>query len=386
MSAPELTTRNATLADLVALLRTQHAAKHDVVAAAADLHVHGGNLLVAGTGEPLLSADGVTRRDSVLRPTGLADAQVADKLAIPIAYLRRLRAEKIELFDANVNAWLAHDPSRRFLVRALSAGPDRVGVLRALLSDSFKIVDSLDVLMAVLAGIRDAGAAVDITSADLTESRMYVKVRSTEIAAQAPMLLRNYTSPFTGERGADNPLVFAGFVITNSEVGHGAFKITSQLVVQICNNGMTLNKHALCAVHLGGKLPDGVIAWRADTQRAALDLVVKQARDAVASFLDPVFVARRLAEIERDAGVAITNPAATLEHVGKTLRFATEVQDVILAHFIRGGETTSGGVLHAVTSAAQTLTDADTAYEVEARGLEAMSLAARHAHQLARAA
>jgi hypothetical protein len=155
--------------------------------------------------------------------------------------------------------------------------------------------------------------------------------------------------------------------------------------VEVCSNGMTLNKHALSEVHLGGRLPAGVIAWQADTQHAALDVVIKQARDAVAAFLDRDFVARRLAEIERDAGVEVTNPAAILEHVGKTLRFPTEVQDTILSHFIRGGDTTSGGVLHAVTSAAQTLPDADGAYDLERHGLEAMSLAASHADRLTRA-
>lgn len=91
----------------------------------------------------------MTRRDALLRPTGLADAGIADKLGIPIGYLRRLRAEKIDLYDANINAWRADRPDRRFLVRGLtdrvtSAGVDEDGatggVMRALLSDSFRIV------------------------------------------------------------------------------------------------------------------------------------------------------------------------------------------------------------------------------------------------------
>jgi hypothetical protein len=45
-----MTARNATLPDLVEVLRMQHAAKLDVVAPARDLHVTGGNLLVRGAG------------------------------------------------------------------------------------------------------------------------------------------------------------------------------------------------------------------------------------------------------------------------------------------------------------------------------------------------
>ena len=46
-----------------------------------------------------------------------------------------------------------------------------------------------------------------------------------------------------------------------------------------------------------------------------------------------------------------------------------------LAHFIRGGQLTAGGVMQAVTSAAQDA-DPDTAYEMEAAALPALRLAA----------
>ena len=407
-----LTARNASLPELVELLRTQHAAKLDVVAPATDLHAQGGNLLVRGAGEAVLSPEGVSRSDALLRPSATAEAGIADKLDIPLAYLRRCRREQVELFDANVNTWLGAAAGRRFLVRGLTAtGTDPTGgagaagagrpgeelpgggaptgggggILRALLSDSFRIVDNLDVLLSALAGIRDAGATVEITAADVSERRMWVKVVSREIAAQAPQLLAHYTSPFTGARGVDNPVVFAGFLISNSETGQGKFTITPRLEVQVCENGLVLNQHALAEVHLGGRLPDGLIRWSADTQATALALVGKKARDAVASFLDPAFVTAALRRIEADAGVEVTAPTATLEHVAKTLRFPAEAAETLLAHFIRGGDTTSGGVLQAVTSTAQPLTAPDAAYQLEAQGVEAMSLAARHAYHLAHA-
>jgi hypothetical protein len=46
-----------------------------------------------------------------------------------------------------------------------------------------------------------------------------------------------------------------------------------------------------------------------------------------------------------------------------------------LAHFIRGGDITAGGILHAVTSVAQSLPDADAAHEMEAAGLRALEIA-----------
>ncbi|MHA6783207.1 DUF932 domain-containing protein [Pseudonocardia saturnea] len=376
---PFLTTRNATVADLVALLQAQHAAKLDVVTPARHLAAEHGRLRLIGVGEPRLTLDGVTVGETLLRPTAVADAGIADKLGIPLPYLRRLRAEQIGLYDANVNTWLGDDPDRRFLVRGLHDRDGGTGIARALLSDSYRVVDNLDVLMAVLAGVRNAGVPVDIAGCDLTERRMYVRVRAPQVAEYAPDLLAGYRSPFTGARGADNPVVFAGFVVSNSETGHGSFSLTPQLTVQVCDNGMTITRDAVREVHLGGRLSDGVVRWSTDTQDAVLDLVVKQARDAVATFLDHGYVRAKLAEITRHAGVAITDPASTLEHVGKALRFTTEQQATILAHFISGSDITSGGVLHAVTSAAQTLDDADAAHDMERHGLRAMALAAAHA-------
>ena len=47
-----------------------------------------------------------------------------------------------------------------------------------------------------------------------------------------------------------------------------------------------------------------------------------------------------------------------------------------LSHFICGGDVTAGGVMHAVTSVAQTLPDADAAHEMESAALRALDIAA----------
>lgn len=375
---PILTVRNADLRDVIEVLQAQQAAKVDVVMPAGSVHSENGNLHLNGVGAPVLHVDGVTQ-ETVLRPTAIADAGIADKLGIPGPYLKRLRAEQIGLYDANVNTWLKDEPERRFLVRGLQGGPGQLGVARALLSDSYRVVDNLDVLMAALQGVRDAGVQVRIPQCDLSERRMYVKVACEQIGVHAPDLLRNYRSPFTGARGSENPLVFAGFLISNSETGHGSFSLTPQLTVQICANGMTITKDVMREVHLGGRLPEGVVRWSSDTQDAVVDLVSKQARDAVTTFLDRDYVRAKLDEIQADAGIAVRRPESTIEHVSKQLRFTTAQQKQILDHFIEGGDITSGGVLHAVTSAAQLMPDADAAHEMERHGLHAMQLAAAFA-------
>jgi hypothetical protein len=373
-TAPVLTARHATLADLAALLRDQQARKLDVVAPAAALRSAGARLVIDGT-DPQPTPDGVTMTTGTYTPTEVCDEGLAEKLGIPTAYLRRLRDEHPALYDANVNGWLART-DKSYLVRCLR-GDRGGGVARAFLSSSFKMIDNLDVLVAALDGLRQAGVPAEIDGCDLTPRRMYVRVVSPAVRALAPRLLAGYRSPFSGQSGADNPVVFAGWVLSNSETGCGAFTITPRLVIQICRNGMTITKDALRAVHLGGRLEDGVIRWSGDTQQRNLDLITAQARDAVTTFLDTAYVEKKIAEMSEAASEPVAEAQQTIEIVAQRLRFTGEQQKTILNHFIRGGDLSAGGVMHAVTSTAQTLGDADAAHEMESQALPALELAAR---------
>lgn len=372
-SAPQAT-RNATINDLAEVLRDQHGRRVDVVAPSSAVRAVSGRLMVDGT-DPIITDEGVTMTAGVYTPTAVCDEGIADKLKIPSAYLRRTRVEAPDLYDANVNGWLDRD-DRRFLIRGLR-GEDDGGVARAFLSDGYKIIDNLDVLMSALDGVRRAGVPVNIDGCDLTDRRMYVRVVSEEVRALAPELLHRYRSPFTGASGADNPVVFAGFVISNSETGCGAFSITPRLVVQVCNNGMTITKDALRNVHLGGRMDEGVIRWSDDTQERNLALVAAKARDAVTTFLDRDYLRRKVNEIEGAAATPIKNPEEAVKVISKQMRYSDERQADILNHFIRGADVTAGGILHAVTSVAQTVQDADAAADMESQAMRAMELAAR---------
>jgi hypothetical protein len=380
----QLVRSNASLTDMAELLRRQHTAKLDVVTPASGLRSTAGAWEIDGTGPTILQPDGVTTAPGIFRPTATCDAGIADRLGIPVAYLRRLREEHLGLYDANVNGWLTQQPDRQLLVRTLrpsqkdSSMDGGVGVARAVVSERDRFVDNLDVLLAVLDGIRTAGADVQVSRCDLTERRMYVQISSSAVAVQARTLLRDYVSPFTGARGAENPLVFAGFVLSNSETGHGSFSITPRLIAQVCANGYTITRDAMREVHLGSRLDAGVVQWSAGTQQAAITLITRQAGDAATTFLTEAYLRRSLDDIEARAGVTVRDVPATLKFVAAQLRFTEEQQATILDHFTGGADRTAGGVLQAITSAAQVQDDADTAYEMERVGLRAMALAAAH--------
>lgn len=366
------TTRNATMADLVTLLTEQQARKVDLVVPATTLFADHADIVVAGA-LPVMDETGVTMADGRYRPTVVADEHLAARLGIPVAYLKRLRDERPDLYDANVNGWLYgdgdpdHADARTFLLRTFKPdNPTDLGILRAVLSDRYAVMDHLDALTAALDGVRQAGVDVDIVGADLTDRRMVVRVAAPSITALAPTLLRGYRSPFTGASGDDNPVLFAGFEIANSETGGGAYTITPRMVVQVCSNGMTVTKDAMRAVHLGGRMEEGVINWSEETQRRQLELITARTTDAVRTFLDVGYMTRVIEGWERQAG----KPVEKVEQVSditKGLGFTAEQIDGVLGHFIRGGQMTVGGIVNATTAYAQTVEDGDEAYALEAK-------------------
>ena len=354
-----------------------------------------------------LTANGVTSAAGTYRPTRVADEGIGDKLGIRLAYLRRLRQRRPDLWDANVNGWLHGDElagypgdDRKFLVRLFQADGDGLGVARAVLSDKYKVADNLDALMATLDGIRQAGVEVAFDGLDLTERRLSPGSSRPRCPCARPGAAGGYRSPFGGRTraGGDGwtperaqaaaaaaegrgyapgaePVLFAGFVVSNSEVGDGAWSISPRIVAEICGNGLQIAADLARAV-LGSRHEEGMVRYSADTVERGLALITARARDAVATFLSPGYLIAKVTEMEKKARVPVSHPDETVRQVAKAVKFSDEMADQILAHFIRGGQLTAGGVMQAVTSVAQTLDDADAAHEMEAAALRALDAAA----------
>lgn len=386
------TTRNATLSDLRDLLVDQQARKVDVIAPATKIRAEGGNLVVEDT-EAILTPDGVQTTAGTYTPTEVCDEGIAAKLEIPQMYVKRMRTQRPDIYDATVNGWLHGSEARwdgqewtkeypaddrKFLVRGFR-GDEGPGVARAFLSDRYAIIDHIDVLTAALSGIGQAGVNVEVKGCDLTDRRMYVKVAAPEVQAYAPEILRGYRSPFSGNQGADNPVVFAGFVLSNSETGGGALSIAPRITFQVCSNGMTASKDAVRAVHLGARNEEGVINWSQDTNDKTLALITAKTRDAVATFLNVDYMKRLLDGIAEDAQVRLGKPDEVVRSVTKRMAFSQEAQDRVFDMFIQGGQITAGGVMQAVTAAAQVVSNADEAADMEAGAFRALELAAASA-------
>lgn len=379
MTTTELTTPfsrrpQLSLTELEQRLREQEARQHDMVLPAHKMRITPeGHLEVY---EPRISVNGVDPT-SLFDLSGPFDTGISGKLGIPAPYITRMRQHGLSsLFADNVNTWFAQEPNRPFTLRTFRPKENEDhGLARALLSDSYAFRDNLPLLTAVLNGIGDRASEVTITG-ELTERRMYVRAFAPTITTEAPHLLRNYRSPFSGAFGRDCPVVAAGFELTNSELGFGASTITPKMRVVVCSNGLTMTEDAMRTIHTGAKLEQGVVRFSDETIRKELESATSRARDAARTFLDVPYMVRKLNELAGHASVHVADPNATIEHVGKVVGYTKDEQARIFSHFTQGADSSAGGVLHAVTSAAQTLSDADAAYEMERSGIKALVTAA----------
>lgn len=380
------TLRKTDFETLLATLDDQQSRKVDVITPATNLCFGEGNLRVRRDDLAQLGDEGVTSPVQVFQPNDVFDGGLADRLGGPVTatYLRKLRETgRTDILDFTLNSLIhgdrprnggpqQHEPqTKSVMIRALKdADGGEVGTARALLSNAYKIIDHVDTLRAAMTGMRAAGLGAEhVTECNLTSRKMYVTIEVPQIRAAAATLLKDYVSPFTGNRGADNPIVHAGFVLGNSEVGDGTFFLYPRIVAEVCTNGMTIKKDvgALTQRHLGGRLDDGLISYSSATHAANRDLIARMAEDTVRTFLTTDYLTSVITKLEEKAGEPVAKPEAAIKEVTRKLEIPALYDDV-LAHFIKGADLSRGGLMHAVTAAAQSADiDADTAFRMEER-------------------
>lgn len=386
--------RNADAMTLLSTLNDLNARKLDVTHPANAMRVVNGQLVLSD----VMTEDGAWQR-IVLDPTDSFLQGLSTKLDIPIAYLRRCFAEAEErnanaqhlmgdvpplfdrdpIFDQTVNYWLAKQPGN-MLVRAYAGddGAEGRGIARAFLSDRFLTVDNLDMATAALQGIRKAGVNAELVGADLNDRTMWLKFRCPDVAVDGGEYTRNYTfRPRGGHetlRGADRPLVFAGFMVRNSEIGSAKAEIIPVLEVQVCTNGLTRNVDARGSIHLGSR-QDAGIRWSRETSNTRIELIINEMADSVTHFCTPEYVQGVMDSVNEVAGVEIARPAKAAEHLIRAANLPKEHQEALFATFMGSGPSTVGNLVQAITQLANDTTDPEAAHALESAGEKALSMA-----------
>lgn len=393
---PARTLRKEGLDVLVSTLKADRNQRLDVVMPVNNLRYHQGNLLVGGLDEitvperTVLTDDGVTHipgfafdPSGMYAPSDTVDQNISDRFGIGRRYMNKMRAEDIELLDYNVNRWADKSTDSALVRLVWGAMPGNLavtGYARAILSDRYAIIDHLDTVFAILEALSALGLdGSNIAGIDLSDSKLYFNVEVPGIAVNARELVKNYRSPFTGQTGAEMPLVHAGIKFTNSETGRGAFEAKPYALFQTCTNGATIDGFGMRKVHLGSRMERGEVTWSQETVKAANELVRHQVQDAVGQWLSTDFLQAAVDKWSQLADVEVVKPVDTIKVIGTELSYTQDEQDDILNKFIKGGDTSAFGISQAITASVQDIANPDRAHELAETHFKAATIAAREA-------
>lgn len=301
-----------------------------------------------------------------------AQRQLCQRLNVPIDFVDRLRregqgdlasavlSERLSRPRAGIDerwldgpsgkksAGLCNGNTDRFLVRLLD------GKVRAMLSDSYRIVDNIDLFFCAAEKLQSVGG--DVWQMRLTDDSFSLLAVARGIAGQ--VRLDRTFDPGDGwqsrwyNEGGDTQ--YAAMRLSNSETGGGAVNIAPAVMTRVCANFNVWAK-TLRAVHLGRKREeDGLIS--AETQAAESRVIWLKVRDAI----DTVFDAQRFNAYIETLNVATQRNIVADVHDANAIRKATELiaekyeiaedrANAIFAKLMDSRDFTQYGVSQAVT-------------------------------------
>jgi len=270
-----------------------------------------------------------------------AKTQFADKTGIPMRYFRKMEdAGKIDLLAHNINEWMPQKDTR--MVRVLD------GKVRALLSSKYYPINNYDVLFLTvqeIQKIRNDGKLVDIIDARVSDTKLYMKFTSPDLSAN----IEKY-------RGVKQPEpVHGGIIISNSEVGNGAFSVQPFINVLVCTNGMVSDR-ALRKVHVGKERKLGVVDWSDETKKLSDELLFSQIRDMIHQTFTTEVFQKWIDEINEVASIKVVKPTVAIEKIAKHFNLTKTQEENILNEFIDNSPNagnTQWGMSMAVTRIAQ---------------------------------
>lgn len=314
-------------------------------------------------------------------PTTVALRQLAEKTKVPADFLRENAVRHPNLAADIVNTWWKDDfvanregtaRARKEKVRAEEMKqlfrlfePPKVpdptgftklfsektyGVLRAILSNRYLIVNNSDVLGFVMGLLEKAGVKTD-PSGSLTDERMYVRFKIRDVAA---------TIQFKG-KGKGHEMIRepcgASLLLSNSDVGVGKLNLIPELDVFSCTNLMRTTE-ALAQIHVGQEYDEmGVLS--PETVRSMTESLFLRIRDVTETLLTAESfqsVADRFSEF---AGCPVENASTVIENVTTKFSLDEETGRKILDKFASEGMANRFGLAQAITFQAHAVREDD---------------------------
>lgn len=290
--------------------------------------------------------------------TGLMHDHLGKHCGIPAQYYDRMREHQPALLATSVTTWLQSKRDMK-LVRTLD------GKARAFLSNRYRMINNDEVAEAVLPVLYSESkklGGISVISSDVTEKKLYVKALSKRLT-------------FEVKKG---DVVQAGIMVSNSEVGKGFVRVEPLLYRLICTNGAVIEDSAVKKFHVGRAGDDLEMAeqvFRDETIEQDNKAFVMKLQDVVrAAFSDESFDALKNLTIDSTTRKIKRPVLDVVEEVSKRFGIKEGVKKSFLDNLINGGDMTQWGLANAVTQAANTASDYESATELERIGGTIMTI------------
>jgi len=262
--------------------------------------------------------------------------QFAEKLEIPLKYYHKMEESAPDLLVSNVNTWLRKN-GKDIFIRGLGNS------VRAFLSDRYRVIDHLDVLLCALNELQAHDA--EIEACFLSEIEMNIKVKSQK--------LKDFV------RHKDD-LIMGGIFITNSETGHKALRVEPRMFRVKCSNGMIVEELVTREIHIGNEdeISDEIVYLS----------LRRSIRELFSRFGEIVLLLRESTEAK------IRNPQKVIQNVVDQYKLSEAQKANILMAFGAEPEYDQYGIANAVTLAAQKEETWEKSVELEKLGGKLVAL------------
>ncbi len=244
-----------------------------------------------------------------------AVGQLAERFGVPSRYLRTLAAGEQWQRDLATNILNEHSgwtQRSRVLVRAVGTQ------VRAVLSDSYRRLDSVQILTAFVEEASRQGAV--ISDAYMNDTKVW-----------AETILPQPISVPTAKNG--EVIIFIGARFSTSDYGNGSVDMRTFMLNGACLNGM-VRESVMKQVHLGAKLPE-TIALSRQTYELDTRATVSAIRDLTRGLYDNDTIMRKAYEIQgaSEIEVALDNEEQKLTKTGDLLKTEGEqVKQLLMAN------------------------------------------------------
>jgi len=302
-------------------------------------------------------------RDEYKRQTGVS-------LDFGSGYWDNLKREDLledgNLFAPQVNHWLSKNKGRK-LVRTY-ANADGDDILRAWLSNGYRILDYDDMLEAVMPDLLAMMESGDLkfVSTMITESKIYLKA-----------LLPKFTKEvkYAPGHARMHEVVDFGFEIGTSEIGQSNLYARALSVVQWCSNTAVHDEYSKKVRHAGARVEEDESEYSEETRRLRNAATLSEFRDVVRNAMNEATANAIRDKMQTAVGVPVENVGHAVETLKNKWNLTEKQHDSILYYFSSGTWGNSlFGLSSAVTRAAEDETNYDEASAMEERGGSLLNL------------